>query len=560
MDGKGKGGLTLGSLFDGSGGFPLAGIINGIRPLWASEVEPFPIRVTEVRIPSMRHLGDIAQIRGGEVPPVDIITFGSPCQDLSIAGRRAGLDGGRSGLFFEAVRVIREMREATDGRCPRFVVWENVPGAFTSAGGEDFRTVVEELLECGGWQVPVPAPRRWGNAGLVLGDGISLAWRVLDAQYWGVPQRRKRIFLVVDLDGGSAGEVLFDSEGVPGDNPQDLGEGEGPSGCAEDGTGRPGGKGICLNDMGGRKISLAYGLVPTLRAQAEHPPLVFQNHSNDSRYSGPLSIADTVTRSYGSGGNNQPLVATPKTMRIRSGKEEGGGKGALVQDDLAATLSTHGTDQTLFQPRAFHLQPKDSGSMRSADPHKGVVETDVSTTLDTRGANPGCDQGGVAVVGKAYALSKNSYFTRPSEEVACALVATDCKDPQIVGRSGYLVRRLTPTECARLQGFPDWWCDGLEDDDPSDDEMAFWRHVFAQHAALTGVKCRTDRQIRKWLAAPRSDSAEYRMWGNGVALPCVSYVLGAIAGVVEKEGGHEEDPCCGGGEEGSSRQAVRSDF
>lgn len=537
-----KKGLTLGSLFDGSGGFPLAAALNGITPVWASEVEPFPIRVTERRFPGMKHLGDITKIDGGSIPPVDIITFGSPCQDLSIAGRREGLDGDRSGLFYEAVRVIREMREATDGAYPRHVVWENVPGAFTSSQGRDFQSVIEKLLSLGGAAFPVPLPKRWSNAGLVLGDGISLAWRVLDAQYWGVPQRRKRIFLVVDLDGERAGEVLFESEGMPRDNPQDLGEGQGPSGGAEEGPGGTGGdQGICLNDMGGRKIALSYGFVPTLRAQAEHPPLVFQNHSNDSRYRGPLETADTVTQSYGSGGNNQPLVATPKTMRIRSGREEGGGKGALVQEDLAATLSTHGTDQTLFQPKAFKLQPMDSASMKCPDPGKGVEETSVANTLDTRGVNPACNQGGVAVVNRAYSLSKNSFFTRADEEIAGSLVATDSKDPQIVCRDGYVVRRLTPTECARLQGFPDWWCDDLADEDPSDGEMDFWRGVFSQYAAMNGVKAKTDRQIRKWLAAPGSDSAEYRMWGNGVALPCVSYVLGGIAGIAAEEMEDETD-------------------
>ena len=531
-----KKGLTLGSLFDGSGGFPLAGVLNGITPVWASEVEPFPIRVTEKRFPGMKHLGDITRINGGEIPPADIITFDSPCQDLSIAGRREGLEGDRSGLFYEAVRVIRQMREATDGRYPRYVVWENVPGAFTSSQGRDFQSVIEELISLGDRPLSVPMPKRWSNAGLVLGDGISLAWRVLDAQYWGVPQRRKRIFLVVDIDGESAGEVLFVSEGLSGDNPEDLCQGQGAASGAEEGAGGAGGdEGICLNDMGGRKLSLSFGFVPTLRAQAQHPPLVFQNHSNDSRYKGPLETADTVTQSYGSGGNNQPLVATPKTMRIRSGKEQGGGKGALVQDDLAATLSTHGTDQTLFQPKAFKFQPMDSQSMKCPDPEKGVEEISVANTLDTRGVNPAFNQGGMAVVNRAYSLSKNSFFTRANEEVAGSLVATDSKDPQIVCRDGYVVRRLTPTECARLQGFPDWWCEELEDENPSDEEMEFWRRVFNQHAAMKGVKAKTDRQIRQWLADPRSDSAEYRMWGNGVALPCVSYVLGGIARVAAEE-------------------------
>ena len=196
-----KNNLTLGSLFDGSGGFPLGGLISGITPLWASEVEPFPIRVTTKRLPQVKHLGDVSKIKGDEIPPVDIITFGSPCQDMSIAGKREGLAGGRSSLFYEAVRIIKEMRCKTNGEYPRFVVWENVPGAFSSNKGEDFREVLKSLCEVKSADVTVPEPPKgkWKNAGNIVADDFSIAWRVLDAQYWGVPQRRKRIYLVADL-------------------------------------------------------------------------------------------------------------------------------------------------------------------------------------------------------------------------------------------------------------------------------------------------------------------------------------------------------------------------
>ena len=137
--------MTLGSLFDGSGGFPLGGLISGITPLWASEVEPFPIRVTSKRIPQMKHLGDISTINGAEIDPVDIITFGSPCQDMSVAGKRSGLDGERSCLFYEAIRIVKEMRCKTNGEYPRYIVWENVPGAFSSNAGEDFKAVLEAV-------------------------------------------------------------------------------------------------------------------------------------------------------------------------------------------------------------------------------------------------------------------------------------------------------------------------------------------------------------------------------------------------------------------------------
>ena len=213
--------MKLGSLFDGSGGFPLAGAMFGIEPVWASEIEPFPIRVTSLRFPGMKHLGDVTKINGAEIEPVDIITFGSPCQDLSIAGKQAGIqDGERSNLFFEAVRIIKEMRNATANKFPRFAVWENVPGAFSSNGGEDFRAVLHSLCSVHDIYTNVPRPPdgAWQPAGCVLGNGYSIAWRVLDAQYFGVPQRRKRIFLVADFGSERAGEILFEPEGMQWDS------------------------------------------------------------------------------------------------------------------------------------------------------------------------------------------------------------------------------------------------------------------------------------------------------------------------------------------------------
>ena len=212
--------MKLGSLFDGSGGFPLAGSLCGIEPVWASEVEPYPIAVTRSRFPNMKHLGSVTDINGGDIEPVDIITFGSPCQDLSVAGKRAGLkheangddETTRSGLFMEAVRIIKEMREATNGEYPTFAVWENVPGAFSSNKGEDFRTVLEELIKIVEPTAVMPAvPKNgWPYADSYCGDGWSLAYRVFDAQYWGVPQRRRRIYLVLDLRGQRAGKVSFE--------------------------------------------------------------------------------------------------------------------------------------------------------------------------------------------------------------------------------------------------------------------------------------------------------------------------------------------------------------
>ena len=678
--------LTLGSLFDGSGGFPLGGLLAGITPLWASEIEPFPIRVTTKRLPFVKHLGDISTVDGAEVEPVDIITFGSPCTDMSVAGKRAGLGGQQSCLFYQAVRIVKEMRCATDGRYPRFIVWENVPGAFSSNKGEDFKAVLEAVCSVKGEGVSVPGPPkgRWANAGSIVGDGFSLAWRVLDAQFWGVPQRRKRIYLVADFAGGSAGKVLFESEGVSGYSAEGFRAWQGAAGGAADCAGAAGG--ICLNDQGGRRMDVTDDVVCTLRAEAHHPPCVlesagfctehsakargigyeeetsptlragtvpaavmFENHSQDTRYTGPLDAAPTVSSTYGTGGNNQPFVVeqeTPKTLKIRSGCE-GGGKGPIIQDDKSATLSCS-NDQTVFVPfckgyrahykgdaptwkdgkvantlntfdvgesrcnelvvQAYGICSKDSNAMKSDNPHSGFYEADTSRTLDANGGNPGCNQGGIAVVepggmsafhinqrdevidlqGKSgalmatrnmqmqtfvlqgsmigrddrngpqgsginedvsftldatdrhavvqptYCTSKNSHFTRAEKELANTLVATDYKDPPVINdvktEPEYIVRRLTPTECARLQGFPDWWCSGLGTEKPTEDDLAFWREVFETHRKIAGTstKPKTDKQITKWLKEPHSDSAEYKMWGNGVALPNVYFVLSGI--------------------------------
>ncbi len=642
--------LTLGSLFDGSGGFPLGGLLAGITPLWASEIEPFPIRVTTKRLPFVKHLGDISTVDGSKVAPVDIITFGSPCTDMSVAGKRAGLDGRQSCLFYQAVRIVKEMRCATDGKYPRFIVWENVPGAFSSNKGEDFKAVLEAVCSVKDESVSVPEPPKgkWANAGTVVGDGFSLAWRVLDAQFWGIPQRRKRIYLVADFAGGSAGKILFESEGVSGYSAEGFRAWQGAAGGAAEGAGAAGG--ICLNDQGGQRMDVTDDVTCTLRAEAHHPPCVlesagfctehsakargigyeeetsptlragtvpaavalYENHSQDTRYTGPLDTAPTVNATYGMGGNNQPFVVepdTPKTMKIRSGCE-GGGKGPLIQDDKSATLSCN-NDQTVFVPfckgyrahykgdaptwkdgkvantlntfdvgesrcnelvvQAYGICSKDSNAMKSDNPHSGFYEAETSRTLDGNGGNPSCNQGGIAVVSvqgsvigredkngpqgsgvnedvsftlnatdhhavayPIYCTSKNSHFTRAEKELANTLVATDYKDPPVINDAQrepeYIVRRLTPTECARLQGFPDWWCGGLGTEEPMGEDLAFWREVFETHRRIAGTstKPKTDKQIIKWLKNPHSDSAEYKMWGNGVALPNVYFVLSGI--------------------------------
>ena len=714
--------LTLGSLFDGSGGFPLAGILAGITPVWASEIEPFAVRVTTARIPQMKHYGDVSAIHGGDLPPVDIITFGSPCQDMSIAGKRSGLDGSRSSLFYEAIRIVKEMREKTNGEKPRWLCWENVPGAFSSNQGSDFKAVLEAVIGIKEPSAQVPAPEKngWPYADLYLGDGWSVAYRVLDAQYWGVPQRRARIFLVADLAGERAPEVLFKSEGLSGYTPQGFRAWQGvachPQNCAGAAGGADEGIGgrLVLNDQGGNRMDVTEEVTATLRAEAHHPPVVLDepaaagfctehsanarsigyeeetaptlragvipaaialdNHPTDSRVKlAEDNVVQTLTSRMGTGGNNVPLVMdelAPQTLKIRSGCE-GGGKGAQIQDNKSATLGCS-NDQTVFVPfvkgtrphyaqeapewkageiantlntfdlgegrcnelavRAYGICSKASHSMMSDNPHSGFYEADTARTLDANGGNPNCNQGGIAVVAftqnqrdevrdlhdvsgalaaepgmkqqtfvlqgsmigradkngpqgdgvneevsftldtadrhaVAYCMTTGEY-TQVVEEKAPTLMARDYKDPPLVARDKtpvcmatgqsnaevseglcptlncnheapvladpddpfYIVRRLTPTECARLQGFPDWWCSDLGIENPTPEDIAFWSEVWETHRKVMGTsqKPKSEKQIIKWLKNPYSESAEYRLWGNGVALPCVYFVLAGI--------------------------------
>lgn len=294
----------------------------------------------------MVHLGDITKMSGYTIPPVDVITFGSPCQDLSIAGKRAGMAGERSGLFSEAVRIIREMRYATFGAYPKYAVWENVPGAFSSNKGEDFHAVLQSLCRVIDPDAVIPRPTdarggiKWPRAGAILADHYSLAWRAMDAQHWGVPQRRLRISLVLDLTGGRAGEILFEPESLRG--------------------------------------HFAPGITPGQAA-----PVVVGGCTEDAN------------RAF--------------TLKIRSGCE-GGGKGALVQIEKSATLSTL-QDQTLFvaePPKAYSFDSLASNSMKSSNPHSGCREVEIAKTLDTSPPDPANNQGGIAIVEPTFCIQGNT--------------------------------------------------------------------------------------------------------------------------------------------------------
>lgn len=447
--------LTLGSLFDGSGGFPLAATMCGITPVWASEIDPFCVQVTSKRFPNMKHLGDITKINGAEIPSVNIITFGSPCQDLSIAGNRAGLDGSRSSLFLEAIRIFKEMREATNGIYPNVVVWENVPGAYSSHKGEDFRRVLEEIAGVTDPTVSIsrPASGKWHSCGCVMGDGYSIAWRTLDAQFWGVPQRRKRIFLVADFGGGRAPEILFKRDSLQRDF-KTCGEArERTSASAESSVGvsdfAAGFKGWAGAKAG--NIGYAENVSPTLQAEQDTHclcgTLVFDSTQITSKTNGSNPKINAPCHTLAA--TSSPVLCIAGNTIDRKVKNGGNGKG--VSEDVAYTLNT-------------------------VDRHAVMAEQIYS--LDRAAFNQG----------------ENAKYDFSVQENTVQTIVARCSGA-IANIDRMIVRRLMPVEEARLQGFPDWWCADV----------------------------------------PHKDTPEYRMWGNGVALPCVLYVMEGISEVLRRD-------------------------
>lgn len=467
------------------------------------------------------HLGDITKIHGDQIEPVDCITFGSPCQDLSIAGRRAGLAGGRSGLFVEAVRIIKEMRKATNGMYPTFAIWENVPGAFSSNGGEDFRVVLEEVARVEQPDAIVPRPPRggrWSKAGAIAGAGWSLAWRQLDAQHWGVPQRRKRIALVVDFAGGRAGEILFERESLPGHPDQSIPTwkeaartaGNRPAGndrvVAEGGRNAytlkirggcaGGGKGALvqtektgtlstlqdqtlfqpvpiLNDQGGGKMDVSYDVVGTLRANAKgHDQIVFDAL--------PFDTTQLTSPQNGSnphwGDPCHPLAASAHTPSavVKVFDARGNGNGQIVPM-ITGNHESRITDYTAI----------------AVDLYNGAVTGDTATSITCRSI---ASHSGPQVMesygignGQAHAsVTKEKSGTLDTMHDAQAVAIEHMEPPRAIS---WIVRRLTPTECERLQGYPDGWTD-----------IGEW----------------TDTKGKKHKAA---DSPRYKALGNSIALP-----------------------------------------
>lgn len=626
--------MKLMSLFDGSGGFPLAASLCGIEPVYASEVEPYPIAVTKSRFPNMKHLGDVSRIKGAEIEPVDIITFGSPCQDMSVAGKRAGLkhtavgdeETTRSGLFMEAIRIIKEMRVKTNGIYPRFAVWENVPGAFSSNRGEDFRTVLEEFIRIKEKDAVMPSvpAAGWAYADCYSGNGWSLAYRVFDAQYWGVPQRRRRIYLVADFRGQRAGEILLKPEGLRRNSAQSGTHGQETARCAKNSVG------TAIGGVDRYNQSFLSGLAQTLRASGGGDciptvlaPVAVYCHqgngidragkcltaysfdslsSNSMKSKNPHSgcraveIAKTLDTGYPDPSKNQGGIAIVEKIIL---DDQGGQQISVCTDDKSPTLraEAHGNAPYVINKKTLVYDTRDNGDGETVPTitgdHNNRV-TDYTCLAITRCYDIGearlrtpseyieksptitarCGTGGNNVPGVVYCLQGNgidradtagcngkgwkedtSYTLNTIDKpaVVCAQKSyTEFKDESTLSTlkatggsygggsenivvKNYIVRRLTPTECARLQGFPSWWGIVNPVENLTDEDYAFWLDVRNTYAEINGkaTKEYTREQMLAWYNKLHSDSAEYKMWGNGIALPNALYVMQGIAAEAE---------------------------
>lgn len=608
--------FKLGSLFDGSGGFPLAGAICGIEPVWASEVEPYPIAVTRSCFPNMIHLGNVMKINGAEIEPVDVLTFGFPCQDVSVAGKRKSVkhkDKGdeettRSGLFWEAVRIIEEMRCATNGKYPRFAVFENVPGLFSAEKGETFRTVVEGLIKIVEPSAVMPdVPKKgWAYADCYIGDGWSFAYRVFDAQYIRTAQRRRRVYAVLDLGGQCARQILFERESLSRNHPSGGEAWQGTAPDVERGVGADdregavcygissyesnamksdnphsgiyvadtsrtldlnGGNPACnqggiaiveavadrniLDDQGGYQISVRDdGKRPTLRAEMHgNVPCVM---CYDARGNGDGQTVSTITGDHENRVTDYTsVVCEPfvKSHRATSADDATTWK----HGDKSNTLNTFDLGETRCNELVVETVALEGNGQRPSHRGDGYIVTDKSYTLNatevhgvayqqTVGALCARDYKGV---GQQY-VSENKLVVENSVVYAVGNGQADqtglhdipgalnCMHDQQAVLLGipphYIVRRLTPTECARLQGFPDFWGHPDKKTDFTDEEYRFWLEVRNTHAAINrkAVKDYTKKQMLTWYNKLHNDSSEYKMWGNGIALPCALYVMEGI--------------------------------
>ena len=422
--------------------------------------------VTKRHFPDMAHAGDVTQLHGGKLPPVDIVTFGSPCQGLSLAGQRRGLADERSGLFMEAIRIIDEMREATHGEYPRFALFENVPGALSSAGGRDFAAVLQSFTKA---QIPMPYSGRWANAGMVRGGGVDLAWCVYDAQYFGTAQRRRRLFLVCDFAGKCAGEILFVPKSLRGYFEAGGTPRQGLAAFAESGPDTAGRAVDILNDQGGASLTVERsGLSPTLRSQTHgNLPVVaagfdLQQITSKTNRSTLRPVQPTLCET------GQPHVLTMAT----------GQANAEVLADIAPTLNCNHEQPLLVHPQiAGTLCASGAGLSRPAGMGSETDFCIVPAAVDCRNF-------------------------RETQEISGTLQAKTASGGYSLNyqnpiRIGCYVRRLTPLECERLQGFPDFWT-----------EQGGGRSI--------------------------SDTNRYQMLGNSIAVPCVAYIMQGIYHALER--------------------------
>ena len=427
--------LTLGSLFDGIGGFPYAASFNGIHPLWASEIVPECVSVTQRHFPEMAHMGDITLLHGGKLPPVDIITFGSPCQGLSLAGLRRGLADERSGLFSEAVRIIYEMREATHGEYPRFAIWENVPGATSSASGFDYQAVLSALTKA---EVPMPRSGKWANAGMARGGGVDLAWCIYDAQHFGTAQRRRRVFLVCDFRGNRAGEILFVPKSLRGYFEAGGTPRQGLAAFAEGGAGAASGAALeILNDQGGSVLTVERtGLSPTLRCQTHGNLPIVAMASGQAKAEILKDLLPTLTVNH-----ECPILVHPQIAGTLCASGAGLGRTAGMGSETDFCIVSAGFRYKAGSKAGSVGYQKETAPTLIAEQPSGVLSAhavdcrnlrelpEVSETLQANSASGG------------YSLN----YQNPV-------------------RIGFYLRRLLPVEAERLMGFPDFWtehgCDG----------------------------------------------------------------------------------------------------
>lgn len=535
----------------------------------------------------MKHLGDICKINGALIPLADVIVGGSPCQDLSVAGNRKGMKqtcpdcgaeydvsdmwivcpvcGGplektRSGLFMEQIRIVREQRNESIKRAdnpirPRFMVWENVPGAFSSNKAEDFRVVLEETARVADSNAVIPRPpkNKWANAGAIMGNGFSIAWRVQDAQFWGVPQRRRRIALVADFGGITAPEILFERKGVSGDIAESGAERQGIAGDAERGVKEASLFTPCnfgKEGQGYRENKITNTLDAVQGSKQTQLICFAQNQRDEVR-----DLHDVAGSLAAEPGMKQQTYVLQGSMIGRADKN--GPQGDGINEDVCFTLNT--TDRHSV---AYGICSYESNSMKSANPHSGIYEADTSRTLDLNGGNPACNQGGIAVVARMSAFGQyetdgtfSAMKQRGYKDATDLVLSIDraafnqgenaqydfqidddgisqtviSRGPNAIAASNnnYAVRRLTPLECSRLQGYPDNWAH-IPEIPQTEQNISFFQNVWNEWNDINEKPHKTRNALLKWMRTPSSDSAEYKSYGNSIALPPWRFVLSRI--------------------------------